>query len=469
MGLSIAITSLMNFLSTYKNLTYLILFLGSFFETVIGFSFFVYGEIFFLTGAILAGTGVLNIWIVIIVLYAGGLLGDSTSYFLGKKYGFKLYKSLENKIFFRNYLNQKNYNKGIRLFEKYGGYSVFFARFMGPLSWITPFLAGTHKLDYKVFIKYDIPAVIFGIGQFIVIGYFAGANYKILLTLFSKYLFVIFFILLSLIIIYYYLKKKKIISEIKKIFILNKKKFIVMSLKHFTQIAFIILLFFSLFLLYLFFFSNNGITHFENNLSNRTITLNESYLSKCGNLNTYYYDLNSSKIQPINVILITDKNLSVIMNKKWVKNEIFQKNNISFENYIELLKNETLPVSDLYFKNIPQDSAYQYGTNSFLKREHIRFWHFVNKMNQNQNIYLGSISEDTGFDFRFYNHFLTPVHEINKNLDKSRDFFYNYLLNQTNLNASCTYIKTNCGIKKSKELDEQGYYTDGRILLCNLN
>ena len=70
---------------------YFILFFGSYFETVIGFLFFIYGELFFLAGAILAGLGILNIYLVSAVFFVGGILGDSTSYVLGYKFGPKIY------------------------------------------------------------------------------------------------------------------------------------------------------------------------------------------------------------------------------------------------------------------------------------------------------------------------------------------------------------------------------------------
>jgi len=74
MDISLTITILINFLSNHQTLSYLILFLGSLFETIIGFSFFIYGEIFFLSGSILAGMGILNIWLVVFIYTRGELL-----------------------------------------------------------------------------------------------------------------------------------------------------------------------------------------------------------------------------------------------------------------------------------------------------------------------------------------------------------------------------------------------------------
>jgi len=82
-----------------------------------------------LIGAIFAGMGILNIWLVTLLFYLGGFLGDNVSYFLGKKYGFHLYQYLENKSFLKKYINKKQYAKGLTFFKKYKKHSIFFARF----------------------------------------------------------------------------------------------------------------------------------------------------------------------------------------------------------------------------------------------------------------------------------------------------------------------------------------------------
>ena len=163
---------------------YFILFFGSYFETVIGFSFFVYGELFFLAGAILAGLGILNIYLVSAVFFIGGILGDNTSYILGYKLGDKLYNFFSKIWLLKKYFTKKNYILMEKYFKKHGGKSVFLARFLGPISWITPFFAGVFKLNYGSFLKHEMPAAILGISQFIVVGYLFGKGF----TGVSKYL-----------------------------------------------------------------------------------------------------------------------------------------------------------------------------------------------------------------------------------------------------------------------------------------
>lgn len=164
------------YLAAHTALAYFVLFFGSYFETLIGIGFFIYGEIFFIPGALLAGAGVLDIWLVSAALILGGIAGDTTSFFIGRRYGTSFFS--EHGRFF----NHTNYQKGMAFFDKYGTKTVFFARFLGPVSWITPFLAGIYGVPYRAFLPYNIAGVTLGIGQFLVAGYVFGANYRTILA-----------------------------------------------------------------------------------------------------------------------------------------------------------------------------------------------------------------------------------------------------------------------------------------------
>jgi len=191
------------FLAAHTLLSYLILFLGSYFETLIGVGFFIYGEIFFIPGALLAGTGVLNIWMVAFVLIAGGVLGDSTSFLLGRHYGASIFKE-ENKVF-----NHTNYQKGLDFFAAHGTKAIFLSRLLGPVSWITPFLAGTYGVSYPAFLAYNIAGVTVGIGQFLVVGYFFGSNYDTILTIIKNDAAVVGGITLLVLVAWYSIKRNR--------------------------------------------------------------------------------------------------------------------------------------------------------------------------------------------------------------------------------------------------------------------
>ena len=190
------------FLKAHVILAYAVLFLGSFFETLIGFGFFVYGEVFFIPGAILAGAGILDVYLVMFVLVVGGVLGDTSSYFIGRYFGKQLFKG-EGYIF-----NPKNHKRGEDLFTKYGSKGIFFARFLGPLSWVTPFFAGMYRVNYLTFLFYNIPGVTLAIGWFVVLGYFFGTSYQAILDFFKAYALPLSFVLGICVILYLLFKAK---------------------------------------------------------------------------------------------------------------------------------------------------------------------------------------------------------------------------------------------------------------------
>jgi membrane-associated protein len=169
-------------LSEHNQLAYVVLFLGAFFETLIPFSLAVLGEVFFLSGALLAGMGALDLWAVIAVLYAGGILGDNASYWLGRYYGVSLFERLARWPGVGRFIHSDNYQRGVDFFQRRGAIAVFIARLSGPLSWVMPAMAGIFRLNYPTFLRFNTLGVMIGIGQFILVGYFFGGQLESILA-----------------------------------------------------------------------------------------------------------------------------------------------------------------------------------------------------------------------------------------------------------------------------------------------
>ncbi len=178
---------LLNLLGEHRHWAYLVLFLGAFFETVVPFSLIVLGEIFFLSGALLAGSGALGLWGVMAALYGGGILGDNVSYWLGRRYGIGLFDRLAHWPVIGRLIHPENYRKGADFFRKRGALAVFTARLSGPLSWVTPAMAGIFRLDYLTFLRFNTPAVIIGISEFIIVGYLFGDHLDAILAWSHRY------------------------------------------------------------------------------------------------------------------------------------------------------------------------------------------------------------------------------------------------------------------------------------------
>jgi membrane-associated protein len=178
------------FLEQHRHIAYLILLGGAYIETVFPFSLFVYGEIFFLAGPILAGMGILNIWVVTVLFYIGGILGDTTSYALGRRYGESFFAHFSRRPLLGRFFTEKNYLKGEIFFKRHGDWSIFLARLSGPFSWITPVLAGIFHMRYKRFAIFNTPGVLLGIGEFILVGYLFGRHYEKVMHLADRYVII---------------------------------------------------------------------------------------------------------------------------------------------------------------------------------------------------------------------------------------------------------------------------------------
>jgi membrane protein DedA with SNARE-associated domain len=115
---------------------------------------------------------------------------------MGRKYG----KIVVGRIFkdSNKYLTLKRYQAGEKVLHEKGLKSIFFARFMGPLAWVTPFIAGAMQVKYKDFIKHNAPGAVVGIGLFLFAGYIFGASASMLLPKFFKGIFVIALILAAI-------------------------------------------------------------------------------------------------------------------------------------------------------------------------------------------------------------------------------------------------------------------------------
>jgi membrane-associated protein len=192
----------MEWLSLHTHLAYVVLFSGSYFESLVGPSFFIPGEIFLLPGSILAGAGTLNIWFVVLVLYGGAILGDSSSYWIGRMIGTSIFHDR------KKFLNFKNYRRIETLLEKYGNSAIFFARFIPPFPKIAPVAAGIFEVPYPTFLMYNIPGIMIGVGQFIAVGYFFGNRYELVMWIVERYTLLLLGIAALIFFMYWYLKKR---------------------------------------------------------------------------------------------------------------------------------------------------------------------------------------------------------------------------------------------------------------------
>ncbi len=156
-------------IQAYGYWTYPILFAIIFLETGFVITPYLPGDsLLFVAGAI-AGTGYLRIELLLLVLIAAAVLGDSANYWIGHTFGMNVIEKRFNRL-----INKDHLLKTEQFFKKYGGLTIVIARFVPFIRTFAPFVAGIGKMQYRWFLTYNVVGGILWVSTFLSIGYFFG-------------------------------------------------------------------------------------------------------------------------------------------------------------------------------------------------------------------------------------------------------------------------------------------------------
>lgn len=152
----------------YKGWIYLILFLIIFCETGLVVAPFLPGDSLLFAAGAIAALGIINIWLLVVLLCVAAILGDSVNYSIGKFFGAK--------VFDKNYrfINKKYLLKAKTFYENHGGKTIIIARFVPIVRTFAPFVAGIGRMDYPRFFIYNILGGILWVFSCSFAGYFLG-------------------------------------------------------------------------------------------------------------------------------------------------------------------------------------------------------------------------------------------------------------------------------------------------------
>lgn len=148
---------------------YLILFAVIFAETGLLAGFFLPGDSFLFTVGVVAGAGGLNIWLILGLLSAAAIIGDQVGYTLGKQTGSKIFSRPDSRFFKQEYVRRTQ-----QFYEKYGGKTVAFARFVPIVRTFAAFMAGVAGMPRSTFTLYSIPGGIGWVVSMTLAGYYLG-------------------------------------------------------------------------------------------------------------------------------------------------------------------------------------------------------------------------------------------------------------------------------------------------------
>lgn len=181
-------THLLVLVQQYGVWIYAILFAIIFAETGLVVTPFLPGDsLLFVIGA-LCGMGSLELQVAMPLLILAAFMGDNTNYWVGRLLGLRLLNHPNQR-----WIKHEHLEKTHAFYEKHGGKTVIFARFLPIIRTFAPFVAGIGTMNYRLYLMFSIVGGVAWIGSLTLAGYFFG-NIQVIKENLTLMILVIIFI-----------------------------------------------------------------------------------------------------------------------------------------------------------------------------------------------------------------------------------------------------------------------------------
>lgn len=120
-------------------------------ETGLLVGFFLPGDSLLVVAGIVAQIAGWNVWMLIVLLSIAAIIGDTVGYWIGAKTGPAIFRRPDSRFFKQAYLLQAK-----AFYERHGGKTIVFARFVPIVRTFVPVVAGAAKMDYRTFVFYNV-------------------------------------------------------------------------------------------------------------------------------------------------------------------------------------------------------------------------------------------------------------------------------------------------------------------------
>lgn len=186
----------------YGTWTYAILFAIVFCETGLVVTPFLPGDSLLFAAGAVASLGSIHVGVVMLLLVAAAILGDTVNYAIGYRVGPEIFRKNTGRLFRTEHLDKTH-----RFYERYGGKTIVLARFVPIVRTFAPFVAGIGRMRYFHFLVYNVSGGIAWVVGLVGAGYYFG-NIPVIRERFS--LVILAIIVLSVLpIVFEYLRNRK--------------------------------------------------------------------------------------------------------------------------------------------------------------------------------------------------------------------------------------------------------------------
>ena len=150
--------------------------------------FFLPGDSLLVVAGLYAANGTLDIWALNLLLIPCAILGDATSYWIGRRMGPGLFNKPKSRFF-----NPKHILTAKSFYEKHGGKAIILARFMPIVRTFVPVVAGVAGMQYRRFATFNVVGGALWVSSMTLLGYFLG-GFEIVSKHIEKLIIVVVFV-----------------------------------------------------------------------------------------------------------------------------------------------------------------------------------------------------------------------------------------------------------------------------------
>ncbi len=133
------------------------------------------GESLVLVGGFLAGQGVFDPAVLLLVIALAAIFGDSIGYQLGRLLGREWLLHSAGRFGLRH----DHLHRVDRFLARHGGKVVFSSHFLHLFRSLMPFVAGSQQMPYGRFFMFNAMGCVVWAGIFVVFGYLTGKNWQV--------------------------------------------------------------------------------------------------------------------------------------------------------------------------------------------------------------------------------------------------------------------------------------------------
>jgi len=171
-------------------------------EAAVLLGFVIPGETAALIGGALAALHHVNLIVMLVVVVASAIVGDSVGYEVGKLLGPWLLRR-------RPLRGHPGVQRGQDLLARFGGPAVFLGRWVALARALVPGLSGMSAMRYRTFLAYNAAGGIAWGVTFVMIGYAAGASYAAVAKTVGTYSLVVVGIVIAAVVVTVVVRRRR--------------------------------------------------------------------------------------------------------------------------------------------------------------------------------------------------------------------------------------------------------------------